>query len=224
MYKGFCLSWLKINIFSIQKLLAKIFLFLWPGNFPLVPLSSPGQLRIQSSWRNCYLGVKINWDRDRERVDEDVRVRQLSEIDHSSDVERTIKIGIWRRARAVASARRPRVSRRNTGGRLREVYPLRWKTNRRRRKRTLLGTSVADKLTKAILPRPSRPPHYRKSVDSGTIYTVKSPSRRVYGGKRERTTVKQRGRSRMKSFSIWMPSETRAFYYILARDGRLPNH
>lgn len=65
---------------------------------------------------------------------------------------------------------------RNTGGRLREVYPLRWKTNRRRRKRTLLGTSVADKLTKAILPRPSRPPHYRKPVDSGTIYTVKSPT------------------------------------------------
>lgn len=65
---------------------------------------------------------------------------------------------------------------RNTGGRLREVYPLRWKTNRRRRKRTLLGTSVADKLTKAHPPATlSRPPHYRKPVDSGTIYTVKSP-------------------------------------------------
>lgn len=71
---------------------------------------------------------------------------------------------------------RSRLLLRNTGGRLREVYPLRWKTNRRRRKRTLLGTSVADKLTKAILPRPSRPPHYRKPVDSETIYTVKSPT------------------------------------------------
>lgn len=71
---------------------------------------------------------------------------------------------------------RSRLLLKNTGGRLREVYPLRWKTNRRRRKRTLLGTSVADKLTKAILPRPSRPPHYRKPVDSETIYTVKSPT------------------------------------------------
>lgn len=82
---------------------------------------------------------------------------------------------------------RSRLLLRNIGGRLREVYPLRWKTNRRRRKRTLLGTSVADKLTKAILPRPSRPPHYRKLVDSGTIYTVKSPT--IEWGKE---TVRQR--------------------------------
>lgn len=110
-----------------------------------------------------------------------------------------------RGARARVRSRPPL---RNTGGRLREVYPLRWKTNRRRRKRTLLGTSVADKLTKAILPRPSRPPHYRKPVDSGTIYTVKSPTRRTgrgRGGKRDRET--KRGRIGMKSFSIWRQYE-----------------
>lgn len=102
---------------------------------------------------------------------------------------------------------RSRLPLRNTGGRLREVYPLRWKTNRRRRKRTLLGTSVADKLTKAILPRPSRPPHYRKPVDSGTICTVKSPTRErtERGWKRDRET--KRGRIGMKSFSIWKQYE-----------------
>lgn len=103
---------------------------------------------------------------------------------------------------------RSRLPLRNTSGRLREVYPLRWKTNRRRRKRTLLGTSVADKLTKAILPRPSRPPHYRKPVDSRTICTVKSPTReRAQGerGKRDRET--KRDRNGMKSFSIWRQYE-----------------
>lgn len=110
---------------------------------------------------------------------------------------------------------RSRLPLRNTGGRLREVYPLRWKTNRRRRKRTLLGTSVADKLTKAILPRPSRPPHYRKPVDSGTIYTVKSPTRERTGkgARKTRDRKTKRGRIGMKSFSIWRQYETvyRAF-------------
>lgn len=100
------------------------------------------------------------------------------------------------RVKSVRGARarvRSRLPLRNTGGRLREVYPLRWKTNRRRRKRTLLGTSVADKLTKAILPRPSRPPHYRKPVDSRTIYTVKSPTRERTATEEEGEETRQRG-------------------------------
>jgi len=103
---------------------------------------------------------------------------------------------------------RSRLRLRNTGGRLREVYPLRWKTNRCRRKRTLLGTSVADKLTKAILPRPSRPPHYRKLVDSKTIYTVKSPTREQAGREEEkRNRETKRDWNGMKSFSIWRQCE-----------------
>lgn len=132
----------------------------------------------------------------------------ISEIDFSSSSERlrSESDGVH-----VLPRVGPRLSLRNTGGRLREVYPLRWKTNRRRRKRTLLGTSVADKLTKAILPRPSRSPHYRKPVDSGTIYTVKSPTTspeggRAGGGENDRET--KSGRSGMKSFSIWESGRT----------------